>query len=126
MNDAPNTPWWQTLPALLTGVAGVLGAVTALVTVLYQVGVFTPTSKGQAGPPPPPVTSPRYADGAINVWIAGSPHTGNVPSSEVPPEILDNARDLRLRLDVKVFAAKGFAETFFSALSSAADRTFWS
>jgi hypothetical protein len=118
MNDERNTPWWQTLPALLTGIAGVLGAVAALVTVLYQVGVFAPASKGQIGSPPPPVTSPGYAEGAINIWIVGSPHTDNVPSSEVPSEIADNARDLRVRLDVKVFAARGFAETFFSAFES--------
>jgi hypothetical protein len=118
MKDPHHTPWWQTLPAVLTGIAGVLGAVTALVTVLYQVGVFAPAPKPQNDPPPPAVTSPRYTEDAINIWIVGSPHTDNVPSSEVPPEIASNARDLRVRLDVKVFAAKGFAEAFFSAFES--------
>jgi hypothetical protein len=118
MNDAPNTPWWQTLPALLTGIAGVLGAITALVTVLYQVGVFTPAPKGQASAPTPPVTSPRYAEGAINIWIVGSPYNDDVPPSKVPSEIDANARELRVPLDVKVFAARGFAEAFFSAFES--------
>ena len=114
----PRTPWWQTLPALLTGIAGVLGAATAFITVLYQVGVFAPAPKAPVVTPSPAVTSPRYAEDAINVWIVGSPHTGNVPSSEVPSEIAANARELRMHLDVKVFAAMGFAEAFFSAFES--------
>jgi hypothetical protein len=118
MRQVRKTPWWQTLPALLTGIAGVLGAVTALITILYQVGVFTPASKSQDGSPKPSVTSSHYVEDAINIWIVGSPHADNVLSSELPSEIAGNARDLGFRLEVKVFPAKGFSETFFPAFEA--------
>jgi hypothetical protein len=119
MNDARNTPWWQTLPVLLSGLAGLLGAVATLLTVLYQVGIFTAKPKESASPAlPHSAAFPAYEPSAINIWIVGSPHTGNLPSSRVPSEIADNARDLLVSLDVKTFAAKDFAAIFFAAFES--------
>jgi len=34
------TPWWQTLPGVLTGMAAVITAVGGVITVMYQSGLF--------------------------------------------------------------------------------------
>src|SRR5260370_6156355 len=119
MPDAQKTPWWQTLPAILTGLAGLIGAIATLLTVLSQDGIFTAKPKESASPAlPHRATFPPYEASAINIWIVGSPHTGDLPSSRVPSEIADNARDLLVSLDVKTFPAKDFAAAFFAAFES--------
>jgi S1-C subfamily serine protease len=67
------TAFFQTLPGVLTGVAAVITAVVALVTVLNQIGMFdgkselssTPSAPvsddGASAPPPKPSTSPPSA-----------------------------------------------------------------
>jgi hypothetical protein len=51
--------WWQTLPGILTATAGIITAVTGLLVVLYNAGVFQPAAKNS--PPtytPSPVREP--------------------------------------------------------------------
>lgn len=38
----PETGWWQTLPGILTGVAGLVAAVAGLITILIQAGIIEP------------------------------------------------------------------------------------
>jgi hypothetical protein len=47
--------WWQTLPAIITGIATLLTAVTGLVVTLHQWGFFTPSEKKRA-----PSASPAF------------------------------------------------------------------
>lgn len=69
MATEPKTQsWWQTLPGILTALAGVLSAVTGLVVALHQTGVLAEkgaekAASSVAGPPaatqlPPPPASP--------------------------------------------------------------------
>jgi hypothetical protein len=39
------TSWWQTLPGILTATAGIITALTGLLVVLYQAGLFQPGGK---------------------------------------------------------------------------------
>jgi hypothetical protein len=119
MNKSANTSWWQSLPVLLTGITAFVGAVTGLLTVLYQIGAFSVfIPKHKESEVVATVNFPPYEANAINIWIVGSPHTGNIPSSQVPPEIADNARDANFTLDVKTFGAKDFAPAFFAAFAA--------
>lgn len=46
MDDQPrSTTWWQTLPGILTAVAGLLTAVGSLILVFHQAGFFDRTSQ---------------------------------------------------------------------------------
>ncbi len=54
--------WWLTLPGILTAIGTFIGAITGLVAVLNQVGVFrtpvSPTTTSAPAPPPTTVNSP--------------------------------------------------------------------
>jgi serine/threonine-protein kinase len=68
MAEDPTEPhWWQTLPAILTGIAAVIGAITALLGVLGQLpwqhpkpeaSTITTTSPTTTPPVPTPVGPP--------------------------------------------------------------------
>lgn len=42
--------FWSTLPGILTGCAGLIGAVAGLITILYTVGVFQPATPSPVAP----------------------------------------------------------------------------
>ncbi len=48
-----NQPWWQTLPGMLTAIAGTLTAITGLVVALNQAGILKPSTQTQSSPSTP-------------------------------------------------------------------------
>lgn len=64
-------PFWSSLPGIFTGLAGVIAAITGLITVLYTTGVISPKSDLNAVPP---VNSA--------VTIASTPAPAASPSSD--------------------------------------------
>lgn len=50
----PNTSWWQTLPGVLTALAGVITAASGLVALLYQNGVLGHKEEATAAQAPAP------------------------------------------------------------------------
>jgi hypothetical protein len=62
--------FWTTLPGILTGIAGVIGSITALILGLKEVGVFS-------GPISPPTPSPLTT--SINVAYRGDPYSCSFP-----------------------------------------------
>ena len=51
----------------------------------------------------------------VHVWKVGSPHKGNTPDADMPVRLYMAAQRLGFQLDMRVFAAKDFAEAFFDA-----------
>src|SRR5436189_4804110 len=49
MNPSNERSWWQTLPGILTAIAGTITAITGLIVALHQAGLFGPRSRGGAG-----------------------------------------------------------------------------
>jgi hypothetical protein len=43
-----NKGWWQTIPGMLTAVAGVISALTGFIVALHQIGVFGSDNKEQS------------------------------------------------------------------------------
>jgi hypothetical protein len=71
------TPWWQTLPGVLTGVAAVVTAIGGLILAVKQTGWF---DRGPAPPRPPPTASATSP--------AGTPSPGTARASPVAlPEL---------------------------------------
>ena len=60
MSDEPKQ-WWQTLPAIIGGIATLLTAVTGLLLALHQFGVFTPAEKKPRESPSSEVSVTPYA-----------------------------------------------------------------
>ena len=56
----------------------------------------------------------------IRIWKVGSPHTGDIPHTELPPALAREAASRGWRLSVEAFPAQGFAGRFFSALREGA------
>ena len=52
----------------------------------------------------------------IRIWKVGSPHTGDIPATELPPALARDAASRGWRLSIEVFPAQGFAGRFFAAL----------
>jgi hypothetical protein len=46
--------WWQTLPGILTAIAGIITALTSLIAILYQAGLFGSGPNGGSGKSTPP------------------------------------------------------------------------
>jgi len=72
--------FWQTLPGALTALAGVIAAITGLLTVLYQVGVIGNKSRTDSATTveaqtSPPTTSPATTAPAANNGSAAVPGT---------------------------------------------------
>jgi hypothetical protein len=67
--------FWTTLPGILTGLAAVLGALTALITVLTQLGVFTkpPTPTTPVAGQVVPVTQTAAAAQLSTAQVTGIP-----------------------------------------------------
>jgi hypothetical protein len=42
-DEPPPQSWWQTLPGIITGISGLIGAITALLVTLHQWSPFGPT-----------------------------------------------------------------------------------
>jgi hypothetical protein len=91
-------------------------AITGLVVALVQIGVFGGHDNSSAPKTGTDVEAhksagassvafPSYEGNAINVWIVGSPHTGAVPSAELPHEIADNARSIFASVDINTCMA---------------------
>jgi len=57
MSDEPKQ-WWQTLPAIVGGSATLITAITGLLVVLNQMGVFKPADK-KPTPPAETAVSPQ-------------------------------------------------------------------
>jgi hypothetical protein len=54
----------------------------------------------------------------IVIWLVGSPLTGETPRAEIPPDLLDSARQLGSSISVESFPAKGFADILFQAFNA--------
>jgi hypothetical protein len=62
--------------------------------------------------------SPASLDKAtIVVWKVGSPFSNETPDSKVPPDLELKAEQMGMRLQIKSFPAKGFAQAFFAAFA---------
>jgi tetratricopeptide (TPR) repeat protein len=64
VSDEPKQ-WWQTLPAIIGGIATLLTAVTGLLLALRQVGVFTPAEKKPLETPSPEASGTPYAQTSV-------------------------------------------------------------
>lgn len=56
----------------------------------------------------------------IRIWKVGSPHTGDIPPTELPPALAREAGSRGWRLSLEAFPAQGFAGRFFAALRDGA------
>src|SRR6266446_4090923 len=52
----------------------------------------------------------------IEVWLVGSPHSGNTPARVVPVSFTGNFGSHGFTVDVEAFPAKGFAARFADAV----------
>ena len=52
----------------------------------------------------------------IRIWKVGSPHTGDTPSTEMPPALAREAGSRGWRLGIEAFPAQGFAGRFVAAV----------
>jgi len=56
-------------------------------------------------------------DDTIRIWKIGSPHTGDTPDATVPVALTQESTRRGLHISVEAFPAKGFAATFFDAVT---------
>jgi hypothetical protein len=54
----------------------------------------------------------------ISVWKVGSPHTGDIPPTDLPPALAREVGSRGWRLTVEAFPAQGFAARFMAAARS--------
>jgi hypothetical protein len=90
MADAGKTPWWQTVPAILTGVAALLTALAALLGILYQIGVFAPKSEASI--------AVRKSDATISAEQGLAAKAEQAPARKV--EQIPRATTIKPRLSV--------------------------
>ena len=57
----------------------------------------------------------EVGDHLIRVWSVGSPHTGGLPQTQVPPELSQQAQKLGYTIVVEKFRAAGFITKFRAA-----------
>ena len=62
------------------------------------------------------VSANQSGSKVIRIWTVGSPHTGALPSTVVPPELRQRAEGLGYTIEVEAFRAGGFAAKFHQAL----------
>jgi len=93
MSDAPSKSqsWWQTLPGILTAVAGFITATTGLILALHQVGVFSRESKSASPGPTQTAVSSASTPGSA----PARRETGAVTSLDALEEKL-NAANIQL------------------------------
>jgi hypothetical protein len=60
---------------------------------------------------------PQAADDTIRIWKVGSPHRGDTPKATVPSTLLQESTRRGWRIAIETFPAKGFAATFFDAVT---------
>lgn len=60
---------------------------------------------------------PRAADDTIRIWKVGSPHRGDIPKATIPSTLLQESVRRGWRIAIETFPAKGFAATFFDAVT---------
>jgi hypothetical protein len=63
------------------------------------------------------LASTATADDTIRVWRIGSPHTGDTPSSTVPPGLEKEWAALGFHVALETFRASGFKARFFEAVT---------
>ena len=61
-------------------------------------------------------TPPKPSNNLIRIWTVGSPHTGELPRAEVPPELRQRAESLGYTIEIEAFRASGFADKFRQAV----------
>jgi hypothetical protein len=61
------------------------------------------------------VAAQRSSTPVIHVWKVGSPHRGDIPPVIIPRALQAQAHRLGYQLEMRVFAAKEFADEFFTA-----------
>jgi hypothetical protein len=66
------------------------------------------------------VTPGAQTAATIRIWKVGSPHTGDIPHSELPSALAREAANRGWRLSIEAFPAQGFAGRFFAALREGA------
>jgi len=65
-----------------------------------------------------PRAAQRSSAIVVHVWKVGSPHRGDTPVPSIPPLLDAEAHRLGFALEMRVFPAKDFASTFFTARST--------
>lgn len=53
--------WWQTVPGVLTAIAGIIGAVSGLIVALHQAGIFGGEKEKPAREPAPSAVTQKAA-----------------------------------------------------------------
>ena len=61
-------------------------------------------------------TPSKPSHNLIRIWTVGSPHTGELPRAEVPPELRQRAEGLGYTIEIEAFRASGFADKFRQAV----------
>jgi hypothetical protein len=68
-----------------------------------------------------PVDAATYArpsNSLIRIWVVGSPHTNELPSAVVPPDLRQRAESLGYSIEIQGFRASGFTAYFHQALQN--------
>jgi len=87
MSDEPKQ-WWQTLPAIVGGSATLITAITGLLVVLNQMGVFKPADKKPTPPaetavsPQPPPSGSRV-DSFVGHWKNENPDSSGITKADI-------------------------------------------
>lgn len=66
------------------------------------------------------VTPGAQTAATIRIWKVGSPHTGDIPHTGLPPALAREAATRGWRLSIEAFPAQGVAGRFFAALREGA------
>ena len=61
-------------------------------------------------------TPSKPSNNVIRIWTVGSPHTGELPSAEVPSDLRKRAENLGYTIEIEAFKASGFADRFRQAV----------
>lgn len=105
--------WWNTLPGILTAIAGTITAITGLIVALHQTGIIGGRDEPPIYKEERHVKVPPYDKESVNIWIIGSPHGSDIPSTNLPTAIVDRAKNLDIDIVVKAIPAKDFAKALF-------------
>lgn len=125
-NEHQKKKWWNTLPGILTAIAGTITAITGLIVALNQAGIIasreeTPPNQEELNKERLDAKVPTYDKNMVNIWIVGNPHRNDLPSTTLPNEIADKAKNLDIDVVAKAIPAKDFAKALFQTFEKHAE-----
>ena len=103
--DPKSKSWWTTLPGALTAAAGLIAAITALLSTLHQAGwIGSPGATGKA-------TTTAQAPAPAPVSIAPSPPASMAPSATGKPSLPANATLIYGKLSYQILSVRSTLTT---------------